>query len=172
MEDKKNIYLIGPMGAGKSTIGKRLARKLKYTFYDSDNEIENRTGVQIALIFDIEGEEGFRIREKRIIEELTGLNEIVLATGGGAVLDKENRELLSSHGIVIYLSAGLTQLINRTIKDKKRPLLDTEDRESKIRELMELREPLYQETANFVVKTDRKSIKKIVDEICKLTGKQ
>ena len=172
MEDKNNIYLIGPMGAGKSTIGKRLAKKLNYTFYDSDAEIENRTGVQIALIFDIEGEEGFRIREKRMIEELTGLNDIVLATGGGAILDRENRELLTSHGTVVYLSAGLSQLINRTLKDKNRPLLDTDNRESKIKELMALREPLYQETADFVVKTDRKSIKKIVDEICTLTGKQ
>lgn len=156
------------MGAGKSTIGKRLAKKLNYRFIDCDREIENRTGARISLIFDIEGEAGFRKREKQLLEELTENTHTVLATGGGVILDEENRELLSTRGMVIYLEASIKQLRKRTSKDKRRPLLNTEDPDSRMQEIFREREPLYKETADAVVNTDKKPIKNIVEKICQL----
>ncbi|EMR13935.1 shikimate kinase [Methylophaga lonarensis MPL] len=162
------------MGAGKSTIGRQLAKALGRKFYDSDREIEKRTGVSISWIFEMEGEAGFREREQRIIEELTELNNIVLATGGGAVLAEENRRTLRKNGVVVYLSASLDQLYRRTAKDKKRPLLQTGDRKQKIRDLINQRDPLYREVADIVLKTGDQSVQQTVNDVLqqlKKTGK-
>jgi len=161
----ENIYLIGPMGAGKSSIGKQLASITKKQFLDSDTEIEKRTGARIELIFEIEGESGFRKREVQVIGEATTLNNIVLATGGGAVLMEENRKNLKQHGTVIYLKASPELLMKRTEKDWNRPLLQTGDRMQIIRELLEFRGPLYEETADFIINTEENSIKQIVKQI-------
>lgn len=161
----ENIYLIGPMGAGKSSIGRQLASKIKKKFLDSDREIEKRTGAKIDLIFEIEGESGFRKREVQIISELTALNNIVLATGGGVVLMEENRKNLKKNGVVIYLKAAPDLLMKRTEKDRSRPLLQTENRMQRIEELLEIREPLYQETADIIIDTENNSIKQIVKNI-------
>ena len=161
----ENIYLIGPMGAGKSSIGKQLALITKKQFLDSDSEIEKRTGVKIELIFDIEGESGFRKREVQVLKELTVLNNVVLATGGGAVLMEENRENLREHGTVIYLKASPELLMKRTEKDRDRPLLQTGNRMQRIIELLEVREPLYIETADYIINTEENSIKQVVKHI-------
>ena len=161
----ENIYLIGPMGAGKSSIGKQLALTTRKQFLDSDSEIEKRTGVKIELIFDIEGESGFRKREVQILKELTVINNVVLATGGGAVLMEENRGVLREHGTVIYLKASPELLMSRTEKDRGRPLLQTDNRMQRIIELLEDREPLYVETADYIINTEENSIKQVVKQI-------
>lgn len=166
MKNHDNIFLIGPMGAGKSTIGRRLARKLKLKFLDSDQAIENRTGAKIALIFEIEGEEGFRKRESEIIEELTNQPGVVLATGGGVVLNPANRQKLAERGLVVYLRAGLDQLLKRTARDTKRPLLNTDNPRERIKELLNTRTPLYEEIADLIVDTDKQPVTQIVEEIC------
>ena len=160
-----NIFLIGPMGAGKSSVGQRLAKRLNMQFLDSDQEIEHRTGASVNLIFEIEGERGFRRREKDIIDELTKKTGIVLATGGGAVLDPENRMVLVKRGVVIYLRTSLEQLVRRTSRDSKRPLLKTDDPAAKLRELLEKRGPLYEDMADMIVDTDQRLPQSIVDEI-------
>jgi shikimate kinase len=172
MKNLDNIFLIGPMGAGKSTIGRRLARKLKLEFLDSDQAIENRTGARIALIFEIEGEEGFRKRESEIIDELTNQSGVVLATGGGAVLDPVNRQKLAERGLVVYLRAGLDKLLKRTSRDKKRPLLNTDNPRERIKELLNTRTPLYEEIADLIVDTDKQPVSQIVEEICKYRAMQ
>ena len=154
------------MGSGKTSIGRRLAKELNLQFFDSDHEIELRTGVKITLIFEIEGEAGFRKRETQIINELTSNNGIVLATGGGAVLDPVNRKTLSERGFVIYLKASVGQLLRRTAKDKRRPLLQIDNPKAKIEELLAIRGPLYEEIANMIVDTDRQTLQKIVEKIC------
>jgi shikimate kinase len=153
------------MGAGKSTIGRQLAKALHRKFYDSDKEIEQRTGVSISWIFEMEGEAGFREREARAIEELTGMTNIVLATGGGAVLSEENRKLLRSRGHVVYLSAEAEQLYRRTARDKKRPLLQLADRRKQIEDLLAKRDPLYRDVADIVLKTGEQSIQHTVNEV-------
>jgi shikimate kinase len=160
-----SLFLTGPMGAGKSTIGRQLARQLRLEFHDSDHEIEHRTGVDIPLIFEIEGEAGFRKREKAVIEELTRLPGIVLATGGGAILDPENRKHLSDRGRVIYLHTSVNQQLKRTGKDRNRPLLQTEDPRQRLIDLMQVREPLYREIADLVINTDGKHVRDVVREI-------
>lgn len=160
-----NIFLIGPMGVGKSTIGMRLAALTDKKFIDSDSEIINSTGVSIDLIFEIEGEEGFRKRENRIIAELTALENIVLATGGGVVLSADNRVCLKRSGTVIYLKASPEQLLERTVKDRKRPLLQTDDRLGKIKELLKIRGALYEELADIIIITDDRDVKDIVNKI-------
>ncbi|OGT66153.1 MAG: hypothetical protein A3I13_04845 [Gammaproteobacteria bacterium RIFCSPLOWO2_02_FULL_47_50] len=155
------------MGAGKSTIGRRLAKILNLRFFDSDQAIENRTGVRIALIFDIEGEEGFRRRESDVIEELTGQSDIVLATGGGVVLNHVNRKNLAERGVVVYLRAGIKQLLKRATRDNKRPLLNTDDPRKKMEELLKTRSPLYEEIADLIVDTDRQPVSQVIEEICK-----
>jgi shikimate kinase len=161
----RNIILVGPMGAGKTTIGKQLAQQLGRNFYDSDREIEKHTGANIPLIFELEGEEGFRKREKNILIELTKKQEIVLATGGGAVLDPDNRAQLAKDSFVIYLSAPLTQLFNRTSKDRNRPLLQTENPRKKLEEIIAARDPLYREVADIIVETDDKPVRNVVKNL-------
>jgi shikimate kinase len=160
-----NIFLVGPMGAGKTTVGRQLAKALKMQFFDSDHEIEQRTGVSIPLIFDIEGEAGFREREKKMIDELTQKSNVVLATGGGVVLNPENRQHLATRGTVIYLKAKVTQLFKRTAKDRNRPLLQNDDPKGKLQQLMEARQPLYLEVADFALETDGRTVKQVVKNI-------
>ena len=150
------------MGAGKSTVGRYLAKALGRDFYDSDREIEDRTGVSISWIFEMEGEAGFRSREQKAIEQLTGLKDIVLATGGGAILSEENRRVLRSRGHVVYLSASVEQLLRRTAKDKSRPLLQTENPKQQIADLLAKRDPMYRDVADVILKTGEQSIQHVV----------
>lgn len=161
-----NIFLIGPMGAGKTTIGRHLARELKKPFYDSDRFIEEHTGANISLIFDLEGEEGFRKREQAAIDQLTSMHNIVLATGGGAVLREVNRKHLSERGTAFYLYTDLRFLLERTRKDKNRPLLHgDEDPEVVLQRLMEQRDPLYRQTADYIIDTGKNSIRGVIKAI-------
>ncbi|MGC7589229.1 shikimate kinase AroK [Bisgaard Taxon 46] len=169
MAEKRNIFLIGPMGAGKSTIGRQLAQQLNMDFVDSDAEIEQRAGADIGWIFDVEGEEGFRKREERIINELTQRQGIVLSTGGGAVLSKDNRNHLSARGIVIYLETTVDKQYQRTQRDKKRPLLqDVEDPREVLENLAKIRNPLYEEIADITLPTDEQSAKAMATQIVDL----
>jgi shikimate kinase len=160
-----SLFLTGPMGAGKSTIGRQLSKRLNMEFHDSDHEIEARTGVDIPLIFELEGEAGFRKREQAIIEELTRIPDIILATGGGAILDPENRRNLSTRGRVIYLHASVNQQLKRTRRDRNRPLLQTADPRAKLEELMAIRDPLYREIADIIIETDGKRVRDVVRQI-------
>jgi shikimate kinase len=162
---KDNIFLIGPMGSGKSAVGKQLARALDMPFIDSDHEIEARTGVDIPLIFEREGEEGFRRREREVIAELTGHTPIVLATGGGAVLDPENRRCLAERGWVIYLDTSVARQVERAGRTGHRPLLRGVDPATRLQELMQVREPLYRSIADLVISTNRRRVPKIVEYI-------
>jgi len=157
MKTGQSIFLVGPMGVGKTTVGRQLAKLLGYEFIDSDHEIESRTGAKISWIFDMEGEEGFRQREQAMIDELSQRENIVLATGGGAVLREENRQALKQRGIVVYLEADVDELISRTSHDKNRPLLQTENPRETLQKLMQERESLYQEIADLVFDTQRKN---------------
>lgn len=165
MPTRSNIFLIGPMGVGKTTIGRQLAERLDLRFFDSDHEIEQRTGADIPWIFDVEGEAGFRRREQEVIDELTAQPGVVLATGGGAVLDPQNRTRLRDRGTVIYLKAPLESLLERTARDRKRPLLRTANPRARLARIMAEREPLYREAADFVVSTDRRPVRQVVREI-------
>ena len=171
MAEKRNIFLIGPMGAGKSTIGRQLAEKLHLDFYDSDAEIERRTGADISWVFDLEGEEGFRKREEAVIRDLTELQGIVLATGGGSVVSKEIRNRLSARGIVVYLETPLDKQVARTQRDKRRPLLQTnEDPRVVLERLARERNPLYEEIADITVRTDEQSAKAVANQIIDKLG--
>jgi len=165
MAKNQNIFLIGLMGAGKTTIGRQIASELSLEFLDSDHEIESRTGVTITHIFDIEGESGFRKRETTILDELTAKKGIVLATGGGAILKAENRQFLMSRGTIVYLYADIETLLERTSKDRNRPLLQTEDPEAVLKELFEIRDPLYRETADVIIDTGKDSARLALKEI-------
>ncbi|MDX1452146.1 MAG: shikimate kinase AroK [Oleiphilaceae bacterium] len=166
MNNKPLIVLVGPMGAGKTTIGKLLAKELSYDFIDSDKEIENRCGANIPWIFDVEGEQGFRDRESAVLADLVLRKNLVLATGGGAMMRPENRQLVMSNGFVVYLNTSVAQQYQRTHKDKNRPLLQAgEDPKAVLTRLFEVRDPVYREVADQVVKTDRKSLKSIVRQI-------
>jgi len=160
-----NFFLVGLMGAGKTTVGRALARKTGKTFYDSDHEIEARTGVRVATIFDIEGELRFRDRESSVIADLVRMDNIVLATGGGAVLRPENRAELSRHGVVIYLRASIDDLLARTMHDKNRPLLQIADPRAKLQSLLEQRAPLYREVADIVVDTSQQNVNLLVSRL-------
>lgn len=163
---KKLIVLIGPMGAGKTTIGRVLAKELGYAFWDSDKEIEQRCGANIPWIFDVEGESGFREREAAVIHDLAQLSETVLATGGGAMMREENRRVVKEHGFVVYLNTTVDQQYRRTHKDKNRPLLQgSEDARSVLQRLYDSRNPVYREVADLVIDTDRKTQKTIVRTI-------
>jgi shikimate kinase len=153
------------MGAGKSTIGRQLAQSMGYEFQDSDQEIQRRTGVDIATIFEFEGEEGFRNRERQVIEDLAQQDNIVLATGGGAVMVAENRQQLAARGFVIYLHCSPEQQYARTARDRNRPLLDTDDPQQKLKDLMAEREPVYRQVADMVVSTERRGTSSVVKEI-------
>jgi len=166
-----NLFLIGPMGAGKTTLGRIIAHELGYPFFDSDRVIEERTGVDIPTIFDYEGEQGFRDRESKIINELTKLKKVVLATGGGAVLRKENRDRLAQRGFVIYLKVSVKSQLERTSRDKSRPLLQIEDPEAKLRELADARRPLYEATCDFSVHTDEQRTRALKNSIIKVYRK-
>ena len=168
MVRSQSVFLIGPVGAGKSTIGRQLATELKLDFYDSDRVIESKCGVTIDWIFDIEGEEGFRQREKEAIEALVGEQSIVLATGGGAIILPENRTLLSSRGKVVYLQASVEQQLERTAKDKKRPLLQVKDKKAQLEKMMLEREPLYREIADLTIETSDTTVRNVVQRIVKL----
>ncbi|NEV61278.1 shikimate kinase AroK [Thiorhodococcus minor] len=163
----QNIFIVGPMGAGKSTVGRQLSEALSFTFKDSDQEIQRRTGVDIPTIFEYEGESGFRARERQVIQELVSDDRIVLATGGGAVLSPENRQDLSARGVVIYLHCSPEQQYARTARDRNRPLLDTEEPLAKLQELMAEREPLYRQVADMVVSTEKRGTSSVVKEICR-----
>ena len=163
----KNIFLVGPMGAGKSTVGRQLAKSLDKQFLDCDRELEERTGASISLIFELEGEEGFRRRERDMLDELTSRSGIVLATGGGAVLDSDNRTRLRSRGFAIYLDAPLDLLAERTSRDRGRPLLDTPDPRATLGRILNERDPLYRQVADLVVKTNQGTAKYVVREIVK-----
>jgi shikimate kinase len=160
-----NIFFVGLMGAGKTTVGRAVARRLGRPFFDSDHEIEARTGARIPVIFELEGEAGFRERESQVIAELTAREAIVLATGGGAVLRPENRALLHERGLVVYLRANPHDLWLRTRKDKNRPLLQTEDPKAKLEALYSERDPLYRECAHFIVETGRPSVNGLVNMV-------
>ena len=162
----KNIVLVGPMGSGKTTVGRRLAHALNQVFFDTDHEIINKTGVTIDHIFDIEGEEGFRERESKILENLCQMSNIILATGGGIVILSKNRKILKNSGLVVYLSSSVNQLLKRTAKSKTRPLLEnSSDRRKTITELLEAREVYYREVASFVVDTTGKKLHEVINII-------
>ena len=160
-----SFFLVGPMGAGKSTIGRQLARCLKLKFVDSDREIELRTGVDIPLIFELEGESGFRKRERKVIDELTTKSGIMLATGGGAVMDKLNRQHLAARGRVIYLHTSVEQQLQRTAHDRNRPLLQTANPKQNLQKIAEVRDPLYREIADWVIETDGCRVRDVVQQI-------
>ena len=165
MPPTRNIFLIGPMGSGKTAVGRQLARLFRLTFYDSDADVEARTGVDISFIFEKEGEAGFRIRERESIDRLTRLSSIVLATGGGAVIDADNRRALAERGVVVYLETSIDQQLERTRHARHRPLLNGTDPEEKLRELMLRRAALYSEIAQVTVSTDGRRVQLVADEI-------
>ncbi|MBV1888777.1 MAG: shikimate kinase AroK [Proteobacteria bacterium] len=162
---KECIFLVGPMGAGKSTIGRMLAKRLNLEFKDSDHEIERRTGADISWIFDVEGEDGFRRREMEVIDELTQRKGIVLATGGGAVLRPENREKLRARGDVVYLRLSVAHQAARTAKDRSRPLLQGDNPRQVLDDLFRERDPLYREVADLVIHTDSKTAKAVTEQV-------
>ena len=165
MGKRGSIFIFGPMGAGKTTVGKRLADQRAMTFMDSDHEIEARCGVDISYIFDKEGEPGFRRREKQVIAELTQRNDIVLATGGGAVVDAENRQSLAARGFVVYLHATIDQQMLRTAHCQNRPLLQAPNRREVLEKLLVERDALYREIADLVLESDGHNAKWLVKEI-------
>ncbi|MBE7214380.1 shikimate kinase AroK [Shewanella psychropiezotolerans] len=170
MAEKRNIFLVGPMGAGKSTIGRHLAQMLHLEFHDSDHEIEKRTGADIAWVFDVEGEEGFRVRETQVVADLTEKQGIVLATGGGSIQSKEIRNNLSARGIVVYLETTIDKQVARTQRDKRRPLLQVDDPREVLENLAVTRNPLYEEIADVIVKTDEQSAKVVANQIIEQLG--
>lgn len=166
MKHPKNIFLVGPMGAGKSAVGRQLARTLHLSFVDSDDEVEARTGVDIPFIFEKEGEEGFRKREAAAIDDLTKVDGVVLATGGGAIINAGSRSRLGGRGFVVYLYTSVEQQLARTTKGRERPLLESgDDRRKILDELLEQRDPLYREIADLVVETDGRKVHSVANEI-------
>jgi len=165
MLSQPNIFLIGPMGSGKSAVGRHLARLLRFSFHDSDADVEARTGVDIAFIFEKEGEAGFRLRERESIERLTRLTGVVIATGGGAVINLDNRRMLAARGAVVYLETSIGQQLERTRHGRHRPLLNDTDPEEKLVELMRHRAQLYAEIADITVATDGRRVQAVAEEI-------
>lgn len=170
MLGKRNIFLIGPMGSGKTAVGKHLARAVAAPFEDSDAEIERRTGVDISYIFEKEGEAGFRQREREAIEALTQVEPIVLATGGGAVLLPENRRCLASRGCVVYLETSVAQQVHRVRHGKHRPLIADADPKTRLAQLLQHRAPLYAEIADVTVATDGRRVQSVAEEILRKLG--
>lgn len=173
MLDKRNIFLIGPMGAGKTTIGRQLAFQLSMEFFDSDQEIEKRTGANVSWVFDVEGESGFRHREERVIDELTKKQDIVLATGGGSVVSDVNRDYLFTRGVVVYLETTVNKQLFRTQRDRRRPLLlavsssvkEKVTRQDILEALAKERNPLYEEISDMKISTDDQNVKSVVNRI-------
>jgi len=160
-----SVFLVGPMGAGKTTVGRHLATALHLHFVDADQEIQRRTGVDIPTIFEFEGEAGFRERERAVIDELTGREGVVVATGGGAVLHPDNRRHLTARGLVVYLSCSPEQQYERTLRDRSRPLLQSEDPLARLRDLADTRDPLYREVADLVISTEKRSASAVARDI-------
>ena len=165
MGTRRNIFIVGPMGAGKTTVGKRLAELRGMDFVDSDHEIEARCGVDISYIFEKEGEPGFRRREKQVIAELTARNNVVLATGGGAIVDPDSRQNLAGRGFVVYLHASINQQLQRTARCENRPLLQAPNRREVLEQLLEQRDPLYREISDLVLESDGHNARWLVREI-------
>jgi len=165
MSTRENVFLVGPMGSGKSAVGRQLARRLRLTFIDADAEIEGRTGVDIAYIFEREGEEGFRAREKDVLDELSRRSGVVIATGGGAILDAETRAWLRERGRVVYLRASIEQQLARTRHGTHRPLLNNADPRGTLQRLMAVRAPLYEEIAEIVADTDGRKVNTVVEDV-------
>jgi shikimate kinase len=161
----QNLFLVGPMGAGKSAVGRQLAKMLHMSFVDSDDEIESRTGVDIPFIFEKEGEDGFRKREAKVIDELSSRAGIVLATGGGAVVNPDNRNFLGARGFVVYLHTSVDQQVSRTQKGRERPMLASGDSREILEELMVVRDPMYREIADLTVDTDGRKVRAVANEI-------
>lgn len=170
MKSELNLFLVGPMGVGKTTIGKLVSKRLGRSFVDLDDEIESRAGACIPWIFDVEGEEGFRRRESELLKEFALKEGLVVSTGGGVVLKPENRHLLRSSGCVVFLNASAEQLHRRTMNDKKRPLLQVEDRLLVIRNLKAARDPLYREVADIVMEVGNRSSRQVTDALCKIVS--
>jgi shikimate kinase len=168
MLGRRNVFLIGPMGSGKTAVGKALARLLGVPFYDSDREIERRTGVDIPFIFEKEGEAGFREREREVIDDLTRQEPLVLATGGGAILHAENRQNLAARGCVVYLQTSVHNLVSRVKRSQNRPLLHNTDPGEKLQQLMRDRGPLYAETADVTVATDNRRVRSVAEQIARI----
>jgi shikimate kinase len=166
----RNLFLVGMMGAGKTTVGRQLANRLGKVFHDTDREIETRTGVRVAVIFDVEGEGGFRRREAEVVDQITALDNIVLATGGGVVLDPRNRENLQARGFVIYLHAEPKALWQRTRNDKSRPLLQGADPLQRLETLYKVRDPLYRGIADLVIDTGRQSVNTLLAQVLEKFG--
>lgn len=167
-ETLPNIYLVGPMGAGKTTVGRHLAELLGRDFLDSDHEIERKTGATIPWIFEKEGEAGFRLRETNVINELTARSALVLATGGGAVTQSANRGFLKQRGIVVYLYTPVELQLQRTYRDKNRPLLQVENPEQKLRDLLTARDPLYREVAHHIIETNQGAARDLAQRILQI----
>lgn len=167
-ETLPNVYLVGPMGAGKTTVGRHLAELLGREFLDSDHEIERKTGATIPWIFEKEGEQGFRGRETTVIDELTARQNLVLATGGGVVTEAPNREFLKQRGIVIYLYTPVEIQLQRTYRDKNRPLLQVENPEKKLKDLLEARDPFYREVAHYIIETNQGAARDLAQKILNL----
>ena len=165
MRHPQNIFLIGPMGAGKSAVGRQLSKLLHLSFVDSDDEIETRTGVDIPFIFEKEGEDGFRKREAKVIDDLSAMESVILATGGGAVVDPQNRSRLGARGFVVYLYTTVDQQLARTQKGRERPMLANGDSRKILEDLMAVRDPLYREIADLTVETDGRKVKAVASEI-------
>ncbi len=172
IHDRDNIFLVGMMGSGKSAVGRQLAARLDRTFVDTDHEIEARTGVSIPVIFDIEGEAGFRKREELMIDELSQRSGLVMATGGGAVLCADTRVRLKERGFTIYLHAQVADLRHRTRNDRNRPLLACDDPKKRLEELLETRDPLYREVADLLIETGRPSVTRLVASIVERLEKE
>ena len=164
----RNIYLVGPMGSGKTTIGQRLAKLLGLSFLDCDHELEIQTGASVSLIFDVEGEEGFRTRETRMLEDLTKRSGVLVATGGGVILREENRKLLSETGLVVYLKTSVNQQLRRLDRDRSRPLLQTPDRKQKLSLLAEERNPLYREVADIVFPAQNRGLDAVAADLANI----
>jgi len=162
------LLIIGPMASGKSTIGLKLANRLNLDFVDTDQQVEDRAGAEISWIFDIEGESGFRIREEEVLKEVCLNDEIVISTGGGIIIEKNNRKLISESGVVIYLEVSIQTQLERTLMDKSRPLLNSKDKEQTLKNLKKQRTPLYEEIANITIKAGDRSNNQVVEEILKL----
>jgi shikimate kinase len=154
MNPSPNLFLVGPMGAGKSTVGRRVADHYRLPFIDMDEELERRTGVSVSLIFEVEGEPGFRVRETRLLEELSAMNGVVVATGGGVILAEENRELMHRYGFVLYLPVSVAQQMTRLARDNRRPLLRAPDRRERLQQMAVLRTPLYESIADFTLSSE------------------